>query len=209
QLQGINTATNTMIGLFAKVVLGLTAVQAASVLLVGTLQVLSTAMGGLAVLPAALGSLVGVFAVIKMGVAGVGDALKAAAEGDAAKLEESLKKLAPAAREFVLEVQKVAPAWRDMRLDVQQRLFDGLKWSIASLTDNYLPVMREQLPGIAEELRHIAMQTVAFANGGRQVESVSLVLSNTRVALDALNPAFGYLLQTLFDVAAVGSQLLP
>src|SRR4051794_3149749 len=64
---------------------------------------------GVATAAAAAGG--AVFATLKVGTHGLGDAMKAVAEGDADKLNEALKKLAPSARATVLAVQALKPAW--------------------------------------------------------------------------------------------------
>lgn len=209
EMQGLAGATNIALALFGKAILAVGALQVGAVAAAAALQIAGTAAGGMAVLPAVLGAGIGLLAVMKIGVAGVGDALKAAAEGDVKALDEALKKLAPSARAFVVEVQKAGPAWRAMRLDVQQQLFAQLAGSVNALSTAYLPVMQARLTGLAREMGLLGAETVSFATNSRQVDSVNQILGNTEIAVSAVRSSFGFLLQALLDVAAVGSQLLP
>ncbi|MGW3569078.1 phage tail protein [Streptomyces sp. NPDC000941] len=83
-------------------------------------------------------------AAVKIGTAGVGDALK----GDA----DAMARLAPSARSFVTEVQSLKPAWDGLRSSVQQSLFDGLAGSVQRLGTSVLPVLRAQLTDTAGAL---------------------------------------------------------
>lgn len=168
------------------------------------------AAGGLGmILPAALMVGVGAAATLALGMQGVGDAMKAAAEGDAEKLNEALSKLAPSAREFVLETQRIRPAWQAMQLEVQQQLFLGMAQAMGVLAGRYLPMLRTELGGIAVELRETALQTAAWLAGGTQVDTIRQILQGVRLSIDGLNPALAAILSIFLDLAVVGMEFLP
>jgi hypothetical protein len=169
----------------------------------------TTAAGSLAVLPAVLAGVVGIFAAIKIGVQGVGDALSAAASGDVEALAEAMKNLAPAARAYVLEVQRARPAWDDLQLHVQQQLFSALAGSITDLATAYLPMLRTELGGIAMSLGDVGRHTASWLSQAEQVRSIEMILGNTGLAVEMLEPALSAILSIFIDLAAVGSQLLP
>jgi hypothetical protein len=188
---------------------GIALIGPASWIAVAALQMLTTAAGGLAVLPAVLAGVIGIVAAIKIGVQGVGDALSAAASGDAVALAEAMKELAPAARAYVLEVQRARPAWDDLQLHVQQQLFSALAGSITDLATAYLPMLRAELGGIALSLGGVARHTASWLSQAEQVRSIELILANTGLAVELLEPALSAILSIFIDLAAVGSQLLP
>lgn len=176
---------------------------------VSVLQLAATASGGLAVLPAMLASGAAVAATLKVGLMGVGDALKAAAEGDAEKLAEAMAKLAPNARAFVTEIQRLTPAWKSMQLDVQQRLFAGLAGTVAALSTAYLPMLHAEMTELGMDLNDVATSLGQFLLRAQSVSDVEAIFDSTQMAVRNLTPALSSILQILFDVAAVGSTLLP
>lgn len=75
----------------------------------------AAASGSLLLLPAAAAGAGAALATVKLGVAGMGDAMKAVAEGDAKKLAEAMAGLAPAARETVAELARLKPQFDVMQ----------------------------------------------------------------------------------------------
>ena len=82
--------------------------QNAIVGIVGVTQTLMPIIiAGLATLPGIIFGAVSAFVVFKAAIAGVGDALKAAAEQDADKFAEAIKKLAPEAQAAGVELRQL------------------------------------------------------------------------------------------------------
>lgn len=118
---------------------------------------LAAAVGQIA--PAAGLAATGMFAMLlatqtlKLGMVGVGDAVKAAFDtSDPEAFAEALKKLAPNARAFVMEIKKLAPEFKKIQQDVQQRMFAGLDKVFKNAADATLPHLRKGLRDTADAL---------------------------------------------------------
>ncbi|MCP3800317.1 hypothetical protein NLX83_13720 [Allokutzneria sp. A3M-2-11 16] len=183
--------------------------QAATGALLGLASSISSAAGAAAVLPGAL--LAGQVAAgtLKLGLDGVSDALSAIAEGDAEKFAASLAKLAPAARETVLAVAGFKPAFDEVKQSVQQSLFTGLGAEVQALGSVYLPMLRAELPLVAQGFNAGARGVAEFARQGQTVADVRTLIDNTARSLSALAPAGASVAQILRDIGVVGSEFLP
>lgn len=170
-----------------------------------------SAVGAIGLLPAGLFAAGAAAAGLKVGLSGVGDALKElnAAKFDPKKFSEALSKLAPAAREFVMAVKQIGPAWNSVKLDTQQRLFAGLGAEMQKLSAAYLPTMRTGLGAIATEFNLLGKDFVGFATSARTVENVDAIFKNTATAMQAARPAAQNLAAAFLDIGVVGSQMLP
>lgn len=188
---------------------GVGAFAAASWTAVAALQVVQTASGALFLLPGVLAAGAATVATLTIGLHGVGDALKAAASGDAEKLNKALAGLAPNARAFVLEIQKLTPAWRDMRLDVQDALFVGLSGTIAALAHDYVPVLGEGLTAVAAELNIAGHGIADFLTRGQSVGIVAAIFLNVRAAMAATRDTGAGIVSMLLNIADVGAAFLP
>lgn len=90
---------------------------------------------------------------------GVGEALKAVAEGDAAAVNEAIKDLAPSAQAFVKEVEKIAPAWKEVGKAVQESFFAPFRGAFSELANpTVLGALRTAMVGIADSLGRAAAQ---------------------------------------------------
>lgn len=167
------------------------------------------AAGALGLIPAAGFAGAAAIATLAIGVQGVGDALKAAAEGDAQKLAEAMKGLAPAAQETVKAVKSLTPAWRAMQQAVQQQLFTGLAESIRGLGQTYLPLMRRELGGIASLLNSGARATSGALLDPGIVASLSRALGEVRASLAYLQQAGADTVRALAPIVEVGATFLP
>lgn len=167
----------------------------------------ASAVGAVGILPGAMLAAGAAAAGLKVGLSGVGDALKNI--GDAEKFAESLKELSPAAREFATSVRDIAPAWKSVRLDVQERLFAGLGTQMQRLSGAYLPSMRSGLTGVAGAFNGMAKDLVGFATSAQSVRTVDGIFRNTTAALQAARPAATNLAAAFLDIGAVGAEMLP
>jgi phage-related protein len=121
-------------------------------------------LAGLAPLavPAIL-SLISVFGALKIAVSGFGAALKAAWEGgDATKIDELLKKLAPSAQAAVKQIIALKPALTAFKLAVQEAAFKGLAADIQVLAGVYLPMLQTHLSGVATIFNQMVHDLVRF-----------------------------------------------
>ncbi|MFD1659997.1 hypothetical protein ACFSL4_17790 [Streptomyces caeni] len=107
-------------------------------------------------------------AALKIGMAGVGDAVKEAFTGDdPKKLAEALEKLSPNARAFVKAMQGLKPQLDALKKSVQDKLFAGLDDQLKRTARTTLPLFRSQLErsagamnlmgrGVADAVRDLA-----------------------------------------------------
>lgn len=171
--------------------------------------ILGQASGAAALLPAAFAGFLAVSATIKLGVQGIGDSFKALASGDVAKFNESLKELAPSARQFALAVRDVKPAFDGMQLEVQQTLFRGLGEQVGILARNLLPTLRTGLVSIAAELNVAAIGIAKFASDGEVVGQLGLFFKDIQATVAALAPSVTNLMSAFLDIGQVGATFLP
>jgi len=170
---------------------------------------LGQAAGVAGLLPAALVAVKAVTATVTLALTGMDDALKAVASGDAAKLEEALGKLSPAAAGFVRELDAAKPAFDRMRLDVQERAFAGLADSVQGLAERYLPVANQLFGGLADTMNGMVSDLINFAMSGEALGKTNITVENIRKAFSNLRLAVAPLGRALLDVVSVGSTFLP
>lgn len=94
---------------------------------------------------------------LKVGMSGVGDAVKLAFDpSKAEEFEKALKKLTPNARAFVTTLKDAGPAFSAIRKAVQERLFEGLDKTLKRAGTATLPVFRRALKDSAGALNAMA-----------------------------------------------------
>lgn len=164
--------------------------------------------GLLGLLPGAMGAVGLVAATVMVGVKGMGDAFKAVAEGDAAALDEALKKLAPSAREVVLAVKAQKTAWDSMQLKVQQTLFQGLAGIFGELAGGYMPVLEGALVRVAGSLNRAAAETMNYFNSMELVQDVDEGFNFLTTAIDNVTSAFPPLIESFHIIGRVGAEVL-
>lgn len=187
---------------------GIAGLGAAAFTISGLIDAIAQLSGALGLLPAAAGLLALAFGTVKVATSGMGKAFKALATGDAAKLDEALKKLAPSAREVVLAVRDQQSAWNGLRLDVQQRMFEGLGGVITQLAGNYLPLLRTHMGGVATDINGVVKEVAKLLNAPSIVSSIGTATGNTRTAFANLLKTVMPITQALLDLWAVGTQVL-
>ena len=178
----------------------------------GLTAIASSAAGAgaaLAFVPAAVVAVAAPVATLTIGMQGMGDAFKAFADGDAAKVEEALANLSPAARDFAVQVHDLAPAFKDLRLDVQDQLFRGLGDRMTELGGNYLPVVRTALAGMAGDFNLAGASVLDFLNQSNSIASVEIILGNVRQAVANVLAGLAPLGTAFLYIADVGSAFLP
>ena len=179
-----------------------------------TMAAAGPALGGLltilgaiaATLPAIIVAGVLVSKTLTMAFKGVGDAMAAAAEGDAAKLEEAIKDLSPAAQAFVRDVAKISPEFKKLQKDVQESFFAPLKtaWSTA-FNPGTLSALRTAMTGIADSFGRAAAGVAAvIGEAGRsgQLASIFSPLERAIERIVLLAPALTELFLGFADHAA-------
>lgn len=173
----------------------------------GLASALVSAAGAAAALPGVIGILVGVIATLKIGMSGLKDAFKAVGEGDAAKLDEALAKLAPSARAFVKEVAKIKPAFDKMRLGVQERLFAGTARTLHDLAVSTLPVLTAGFNAVAEALNRRVVAAFTELNTQANRQAVAATFTAAATAVSRLGAALAPVGRALVNLVAVGAQV--
>lgn len=185
---------------------GITAMSGA---LIGVVAAASQAAGAIGILPAAFAALLAVQTTLKLGLKGVGDSFAALASGDVDKFNESLKSLAPAARDFVRSAQGFKPAFDGMQLDVQQRLFAGLGDELTKLGDRFLPLAASGFGRLADELNLTALNVASFLNTDAAFAKFSKSTDNIVTGFSEARQAAGPLTSAILDIVTAGSTQLP
>lgn len=125
---------------------------------------------------------------LKVGMTGVGDAVKAALDpANPEALAEALKKLSPNAREFVGAIQEMQPALAGIKTAVQDALFEGMDKSLTKAARSTLPLFKTGLTEAASALNGMGREVLATAtqladNGtlGKALGSATKGLGNLR-----------------------------
>lgn len=179
----------------------------ASTALGGLVAGAAAASGALLLLPAAGMAAAFAFGALKIGTAGFGEALSNM--GDPEKFAESLKGLAPAARETAVAIAGLQPRFNELKTSVQDRLFDGLAPQISALGNTYLPILDERFGRIADAANGAGTSVALMLNESSRVADVKTIGDNAAGAFENLAGAVGPVVAALVDIGTVGSTFLP
>lgn len=154
-LSGILSPAALMTG--AKI-LGIAAALKQVILLGPALAGIGQILGAIgAALPALVITGVLVSKTLSSAFKGVGEAMKAVAEGDAEALAAAMKELTPAAQSFVKEVEKAQPALKDLQKTIQETFFKQFAGGFSELTNPaVIGALKTAMSGIAESLGRAA-----------------------------------------------------
>lgn len=196
-------------GVVASAIGGLAAAIANLIPIIAELvNVLIAASGTLLLLPGAILTLISLVATLKLGMKGMGDAMKAVASGDAAALNEALKKLAPNARAFVKEVARIKPAFDRLRLRIQNQLFAGLARSLRELARLTLPILLDRFDEMARVLNGAIRDAILFLSDQATRNDLTRMFNQAAIAVRGLSAGLIPILRILRDIAAVGIEVL-
>ncbi|MGW9299427.1 hypothetical protein ACWHA3_01190 [Streptomyces cyaneofuscatus] len=178
---------------------------------VGTLvPLLAGAASTLAqIAPAAGLAATGVLAVglanasLKIGMMGVGDALKNAFDPESAEAyAESLKRLAPNARSFVETIRSLGPQFDKLKLKVQNNLFEGLGKTLKQTAKAAGPDLSQALTVSAGALNRMGRQVLNTATGLAKNGTLGKALDSAEVGLHNLIPLPATIVQGLVQIGA-------
>lgn len=145
--------------------------------------------GLLTAVPAAAAGAAIAFGTLKLATIGVGDALKAAAAGDAEKFNEALKKLAPAARSVAREFKAVFPVLQQIQRTAQQAFFDPLRGQITAVVRVLRGPLREGVRLVAAEWGMAAREVAIFARSALAVRATQTLFGSTAFAISQIRVA--------------------
>lgn len=171
-------------------------------------KAIAPALGAIGAMPAAINTAVVAFATMKVGVSGVGAAMKAVASGDAKKLDKAMKGLAPSAQAFVKEFAATKTAFKPVQQAVQQQLFSGLAADMHSMAGNLLPTVKVGMVQVATALNGIAREAMRVAATPWFRGAVAQVFASSAKTLTILKGAVEPLLRALTVLVNLGAPLL-
>lgn len=150
----------------------------------------------------------GAFAALKLGMSGVGDAIKAGLEGDMEALAAAMKKLTPAARDFVKAVLAVRGGWRRLQQEVQQKLFVGLGDSLRNLVGKSLPHLAKWLGDIATLFNTFAREASAALVTPKRLAQLDFIFRNLNTFISGMLGTVKALGRAFLDIAEAAAPAL-
>ncbi|MFD5901009.1 hypothetical protein ACFWHG_05855 [Streptomyces microflavus] len=142
-------------------------------------------------------------AALKIGLMGVGDALKNAFDPDSAEAyAEALKKLAPNARSFVETIRGLGPQFDKLKLKVQNNLFEGLGKTLKQTAKAAGPDLSEALTVSAGALNRMGRQVLNTATGLAKNGTLGKALDSATIGLYNLIPLPATIVQGLVQIGA-------
>lgn len=211
-LRGLAHIAGSAGAVLGRVGLGLGAVGAAAGTAAPLLAGIVTTLQNIA--PAGAVAVTGMLAVsqasvaIKLGMVGVQDAVTAAfdtSEEGAKKFDEALKKLAPNARAFALQVRELQPAFQKLQQGVQNRLFAGFDKELKGLSSAALPVVRKNLNETASTLNKMALGASTAARTLATDGTLGQAMAGANKGLSNLRTIPGQVVTSLGQLAAAGA----
>jgi hypothetical protein len=191
-------------GLSVAAALFLPALIAVAVELVAALAPAVTALA--ATLPAAIFTAISAVAVLATATHGLGDALKNAFDpAKAEQFNKAMQKLAPSARDFVMEIKNLQPAFHRLQQDVQQVFFNQLEGTLTRVSRQLLPTLHKGMVGLSVDLGKIADGFLS-AFGSRSQDIASIFIA-AHEAIKPFIPALAQLTGAFITLAAVGGPL--
>lgn len=211
-LRGLANAAGTAAGVLGRVGIGISAIGAAAGTAAPLLAGIVTTLENIA--PAGAVAVTGMLAItqataaIKLGMVGVEDAVTSAfdtSEAGAKKFDEALKKLAPNARAFAVQVRGLQPAFQRFQQGIQNRLFAGFAGELKGLSTTVLPVVRKNLNGTADTLNRMALGAGAAARGLATSGTLGKAMAGANKGLTNLQKIPGQVVTGLGQLAAAGA----
>ncbi|TMR97529.1 hypothetical protein [Nonomuraea basaltis] len=166
---------------------------------------LAPLVGAVAALPGAVA--IGAAALVALTVAlyGVKDAFSAALGDDAAKFEEAVAKLAPAAQAVARELRSLKPLLDGIRVTVQEALFAPLVGQLSALAATLAIPLTSGLANVADALGMAGARAAEFARSSVAVSALNAVFDATRQIINDLSVAIEPLGAGLARLVEVGA----
>lgn len=183
---------------FGKVAVVLSALSGTITLIAGVTAALQNLLPIALLAPAAILSLGAAYATLKIGLSGVGDAIKS---GD-------VSKLAPQAAAAVTAIRALGPAFDQVKKATQNALFTNFAADVKAIGATYLPVLQQRLPAIASGFNAMG-RSVAFALTRPDVsQGIDIVLVNTAKLIHNARNALGAFVTGFILLGRSGSTYL-
>lgn len=159
-------------------------------------------------LPSAFASLQVVTKTLKVGMTGVGAAMKQVASGDAKKLDAALKSLSPNARAFVKETANLNKEWTKTTKQVQDSLFVGLDKQLKGVAHNLLPTVSLGMKSVATDLNMMGVAAAKVMKTEWFKGRVATIFKNAGDAVHIMTGAVKPLLDIVTRLAVMGAPLV-
>jgi phage-related protein len=195
-----------LLPLIAKGVLGVVGAFKLLAALAPAIGALVQTMGALAAtLPALIITGVLVGKTLSLAFKGVGEAMKAVAEGDAEALDAALKKLTPSAAAFVKEAAKIKPLFDDLQKSVQESFFRQFAGGLTELANPaVLGALKAAMSGISADLGRAARQVAGIIGAAGRSGQLGRIFAPLERALErilSLAPSFTRMFLGLAEAA--------
>jgi phage-related protein len=182
-------------------IIGATAAGGAIIELSGAL----IAAGGAAIaLPGILAPVAGAFGAVRVATSGLEDAFKALGKGDIDKLNEALKNLSPAARDFVKASGEIQKAFKPIQQAVQEQFFTGLGDQLREVAKVSLPTLRTGLLGVSAAMNTMAKEVARVSREPFFQGMIANTLQTTAESTNILTKAVDPLARALAGLVSIG-----
>ena len=139
----------------------------------------------------------------------VGTSAAAATGGGINPAQKALAKLAPNARDTVLQMRALVPAWEGAARVGQQKTFAGVAGDLRVLSATYLPGTTAWLGRMGGSFNTAIRQTLGLATTKDTVRDVGIFTGNTALAADRLAQAVRPVTNGFLQWVTVGSSFIP
>lgn len=129
--------------------------------------------------------------------------------GGADKAAEAYAKLTAQGKALVDVLHAIGPAWRAVAQATQAVMLDKVADDVGRLSSAYLPVMRAQLPAIAQGWNNMFRSVLGVSSEAGFVDDMNSSLSLTAVMWQRVGSAFGGFWSGFRHWVVIGSQFLP
>ncbi|MFD3614427.1 hypothetical protein ACFWWT_04090 [Streptomyces sp. NPDC058676] len=140
---------------------------------------------------------------VKIGMAGVSDAVSAALDPEkAAEFEKALAKLSPNAKSFVLELKGMSKEFDTLKKDVQDALFERLDEVLRGMGEHTLPILKNGLTNAAGAVNLMARNVGNAAIGLSKSGTLGSAISSANIGLFNLSRIPSQIVVALVQVAS-------
>lgn len=148
---------------------------------------LEPVIGAIGLLPPAAAVATASIVPLVVAFQGMGDALSAAASGDAEKLAEALKNLSPAAASVVQEFAALMPRLTEVRHEVQQAFFEQLTGDLTRLADVLLGPVQRGMTATAAAAGRMASGLVSALTSTGSANAIEEIFNSAARSFDQMN----------------------
>src|SRR5262245_18408940 len=173
-----------------KVANAIGAVNSGLLVVAGTLATVGPlAAAGFAAAPGIILGFAAALTIAKVAVAGVGDAMGAAAEGGK-KFDEAMEKLSPQAQKFVQAYKAVIPVLDGVKKSIQDAFFRGNADAVGKLA-GAAEALQGDASRVSSEMGKLAANVVRVATSSKNVGRLREILQGVSAFLAGIRSSIG------------------